>query len=139
MPRSAFFYTRRVITPRQLALRTAGALLLIFAAVYAGDFLWLAIRSIHPTATNPYESMKRTRVLAIPQKNGKTDYQIDEEKPTETLTCVHSLFPHRGYPPCWKLKPHINDPIPMTIAPPGIMAGQKLRGWLDRGRIFPEP
>lgn len=96
--------------------------MLAFAATYAADFLWATIRSFHPSATNPYESITRTRVLAIPPKNGKTDFQIDADKPTETLTCVHSLFPHHGYPPCWKLKPHINDPIPMMVAPPGITA-----------------
>lgn len=125
-----------MITPRQLVLRTAGAFLLMLAAVYAGDLLWLAIRSIDPTPTNPYESMTRRRVLAIPQKNGKTSYQIDAERPTETLTCVHALFPHHGYPPCWKLKPHIHDPIPMMIAPPAIMGELLLRGWPYRGRIF---
>ena len=111
--------------------------MLAFAAIYAGDFVWVAIRGIHPSATNPYESMTRTRVLAIPQKNGKTDFQIDADKPTETLTCVHSLFPHHGYPPRWKLKPHINDPIPMMIAPPGITAGLRRVGWLDRARASP--
>lgn len=104
-----------MITPRQLAMRALGALILLASILYAGDYLSVRIRMFHSTATNPFEPLTRTRVLAIPQKNGKTDYQIDADRPTETLTCVHSLFPHMGYPPCWRLKPHINDPIPMTF------------------------
>ena len=122
-----------MITPRELALRTVGGLILLASLVYAGDYLSVRIRMRHPTSTDPFESMTRTRVLAIPQKNGKTDYQVDVERPTETLTCVHSLFPHHGYPPCWKLKPHINDPIPMMILPFPEPTGRKVLarlGWL---------
>lgn len=55
--------------------------------------------------------MTRTRLLAIPKKNGKYDFQIDELQPTEALTCVHALFPHYGDKPCWYLKPRLNRPI----------------------------
>ena len=119
-------------------MRTLGALILLASLVYAGDYFSVRIRMMHPTAADPFESMTRTRVLAIPQKNGKTEYQIDAERPTETLTGVHSFFPHLGYPPCWKLKPHINDPIPMMIlALPGMLARMKLPGWPDRALLSP--
>jgi hypothetical protein len=110
------------MTPRQLLLRILGALILLVSLVYAGDYLSVRIRMRRPSPADPFESLTRTRVLAIPEKNGKTEYQIDAQRPTETLTCVHSLFPHFGYAPCWKLKPHINDPIPMTICLPGDVA-----------------
>jgi hypothetical protein len=99
----------------KLVGRIALGLLLILLAIYFGDYLQVRVRMLHPRPGDPFESLTRTRVLAIPEKNGKTEYQIDAEKPVETLTCVHSLFPHFGYPPCWRLKPHINDPIPMMI------------------------
>lgn len=89
-------------------------LVVAFATVYAGDYLYLRIRMFHSTLTDPFESMTRTRVLAIPQKNGKLDYQIDQAQPVETLTCVHSLFPHYGDQPCWYLKPRLNQPIPVS-------------------------
>ena len=81
---------------------------------YACDYLYLRVRMLRPTQSNPFESMSRARVLAIPQKNGKLDYQIDQTQPVETLTCVHSLFPHYGDAPCWYLKPRLNQPIPIS-------------------------
>lgn len=86
----------------------------VFAVVYVADYLYLRIRMRQPTPTVPFESVTRTRVLAIPQKSGKLDYQIDQAQPVETLTCVHSLFPHYGDQPCWYLKPRLDRPIPVS-------------------------
>jgi len=71
----------------------------------------LRVRMLRATPSSPFESMIRTRILAIAQKGGKTDYQIDQVQPVETLTCVHALFPHYGDQPCWYLKPRLNQPI----------------------------
>jgi len=102
------------VTRTQISKRILAGLVIAFAAVYASDYLYLRIRMFHRTPTDPFESMTRTRVLAIPQKSGKFDYQIDETQPVETLTCVHSLFPHWGDQPCWYLKPRLNQPIPVS-------------------------
>lgn len=98
----------------QILKRALLALVAAFATVYACDYFYLRIRMLHATPTSPFETMTRTRVLAIPQKNGKFDYQIDQTQPVETLICVHSLFPHYGDQPCWYLKPRINQPIPIS-------------------------
>jgi len=45
----------------------------------------------------PFETLKALRVLAIPEKNGKTSYEVDAQNPEQTVTCVHSLFPHSGF------------------------------------------
>ena len=87
---------------------------MLAASVYAGDYLVLRVRMLRATPSEPFELMTRTRVLAIPQKNGKYDYQIDQAQPVEVLTCVHALFPHYGDQPCWYLKPRLNQPIPVT-------------------------
>jgi hypothetical protein len=97
----------RFLTPR----RSLALTLALAAAVYAGDYLYLRLRMVHPKPSDPFESMSRTRVLAIPRKNGGYDYQIDVTQPTERLTCVHSLFPHFGDRPCWYLKPRLNEPV----------------------------
>jgi hypothetical protein len=68
---------------------------------------------IHPKPADPLESLKSLRVLAIPEKGGKTSYEIDQQNPEQTVTCVHSLFPHAGSSPCWYVKPRVNQPIPM--------------------------
>ncbi|OLC64230.1 hypothetical protein AUH73_00475 [archaeon 13_1_40CM_4_53_4] len=70
---------------------------------------------IHPRPADPLESLKAVRLLAIPEKGGKTSYEIDQQNPEQTITCARSLFPHAGYSPCWYVKPRINQPIPMTI------------------------
>jgi hypothetical protein len=102
------------VTRLQIFQRILAGLVGVVVLVYAADYLYLRIRMWHPTPTSPFESMTRTRVLAIPQKSGKLDYEIDQTQPVETLTCVHSLFPHYGDQPCWYLKPRLNQPIPVS-------------------------
>jgi len=102
-----------VILPRILFKRIMLGAAAAFAALYIGDFLSVRIRAIHPKPADPFESIKSLRVLAIPEKNGKTEYEVDVLNPEQTVTCVHSLFPHHGYSPCWYIKPRINRPIPM--------------------------
>jgi hypothetical protein len=102
------------VTRSQILVRIAVGLLGLTALTYAGDYAYVRARMSHPTPSNPFETMTRTRVLAIPQKSGKFDYEIDQAQPVETLTCVHSLFPHFGDQPCWYLKPRLNQPIPVS-------------------------
>lgn len=40
---------------------------------------------------------------AVLQKSGKTQFIFN---PPEVQTCVHALFPHGGYEPCWYLQRH---------------------------------
>jgi hypothetical protein len=96
-----------------LAKRTSFVVLVILAAAYCGDYLWFRARMIHPKPGDPLETLTAARVLAIPEKGNKTSYEIDQQNPEQTITCLHSLFPHSGYSPCWYIKPRINQPIPM--------------------------
>lgn len=56
-------------------------------------------------ATNrqPFGQVTVTRYDAVLHKNGKTEFIFN---PPEAQTCVHTLFPHDGYPPCWYLQRH---------------------------------
>jgi len=101
------------VTRPQIVKRSLVVLLGLVTVVYAADYGYVRVRMIHPKPADPFESMTRNRLLAIPLKNGKLEYELDQVNPTDTLTCVHSLFPHYGDPPCWYLKPRINDPIPV--------------------------
>ena len=83
------------------------------AIVYGGDYLYFRFRMLRPKHADPLESITALRVLAIPEKNGKTEYEMDAQNPEQTVTCVHSLFPQEGCSPCWYVKPRINRPIPM--------------------------
>ena len=102
-----------VIPSLVLAKRSFIAAISALAILYVGDYLSVRFRMIHPKPADPFESLTAPRVLAIQEKNGKVEYQIDAQNPEQTVTCVHSLFPHLGYSPCWYVKPRINQPIPM--------------------------
>ena len=106
--------TKMVVTHLRIIFKriTAGALA-AFVVLYVGDYLHVRVRMLHPKPADPFESMKSLRILAIPEKNGKMEYEVDALNPEQTVTCVHSLFPHFGYSPCWYVKPKVNQPIPM--------------------------
>jgi hypothetical protein len=101
------------MAPRDLARRALVAIVAALVLTYGGDFLWFHLRMIHPKRDNPLESFQTPRVLAIPEKGGKTSYEIDRQNPEQTVTCAHSLFPQAGSSPCWYVKPRVNQPIPM--------------------------
>ena len=55
------------------------------------------------TNRQPYGQITVTSYDAVTQKSGKTEFLFN---PPEAETCVHALFPHQGYPPCWYLARH---------------------------------
>lgn len=101
------------LAQQKLAKRILAAVILALALVYLGDSAWFRVRMMHPKPADPLESFTGPRLLAIPEKNGKTSYEIDAQQPVQTTTCAHSWFPHAGYAPCWYVKPRLNQPIPM--------------------------
>jgi hypothetical protein len=73
------------------------ALLLLFI-LYAGDYI--SIRYPIPKSRQQFGTVKIRRYYAVGLKSGKTDFMFLEP---QNRVCVHSLFPHFGYPPCWYL------------------------------------
>ena len=102
-----------VFSPSKLFKRILVSTVAALAILYVSDYLSVRIRAMHPRPADPFESIKSLRVLAIPEKNGKTEYEVDAQNPEQAVTCVHSLFPHSGFSPCWYIKPKLNKPIPM--------------------------
>jgi hypothetical protein len=102
-----------VISPRILFKRILVLTAAAVAILFIGDYLYVRVRMLHSKPSDPFETIKALRVLAIPEKNGKTSYEVDTQNPEQTVTCVHSLFAHYGFSPCWYVKPRINQPIPM--------------------------
>lgn len=100
---------------RIFAQRVLIALVLAAALLYAGDYLSVRTRMMHPRPNDPFETITALRVLAIGEKGGKTEYALDQVQPQQTAVCVHSLFPHAGDPPCWYLKRKFAQPIPMSL------------------------
>jgi len=93
--------------------RAATLLLALLLIAYFGDFAWFELRVRSPRLGPASGSVHRIRLLAIPAKNNKVQYQIDTIRPEEDVPCARSLFPHSGIGPCWYVTKHANDPIPM--------------------------
>jgi len=89
------------------------SLLALLSVLYLADFTWYQLRLQLPKLGQATGSVHRIRLLAVPVKNNKVDYELDSVKPEEDLPCTHSLFPHGGIRPCWYVTRHANDPIPM--------------------------
>jgi len=85
------------VRPKTL-LKWIGAVLVALAAVvYAGDFLWFEFRIHNPKPNDPLETI--TFFYATGVKGGKVE--VFDDQP-QTQICVHSIFPHQGYRPCWR-------------------------------------
>jgi len=81
-----------------------GTLILVALLTYAGDCLWVRYK----TPSNRFSTVTIQPYYAIHQKNGRTEY--DYAAPA-TEACVHSIFPHFGYTPCWYVKRHTDKRI----------------------------
>jgi hypothetical protein len=103
--------TKNVKRPFTFAKRGLILTLSLFAAVYVGDYLWLRYRML-PGKTGPVETLKIQRTYAVPRKDGRTEFVFGDP---ETVTCVHALFPHLGYSPCWYVKRNVTKPIPISV------------------------
>jgi hypothetical protein len=73
--------------------------LIAIATIYMGEDV--SVRYRIPRSREPLGKVTVRRYGAIPQKAGKTEF-IYEEPLVET--CVHALFPHMGFAPCWYLQ-----------------------------------
>jgi hypothetical protein len=87
-----------------LRLLLAAGILLVL--VYVGDYVSVAYRI--PNAREQFGSVEVQKLLAVPQKDRKTEYIAD---PPQTEQCVRSLFPQLGLTPCWYLERHANQQI----------------------------
>jgi hypothetical protein len=76
----------------------AGALL---ALLYVGDYVSIVYRI--PNGREQFGSVEVQKLLAVPQKDHKTEYIPD---PPQAQQCVHSLFPQLGLTPCWYVSRH---------------------------------
>ena len=70
--------------------------------LYGGDYLVLRLRR------DSTGSVTVRRYYAIQEKANRTEYVFDKE---ENQTCVRSLFPHLGDPPCWYLSRHAEQRV----------------------------
>jgi hypothetical protein len=85
------------LTPKIVLKATVAVLVAAAVVLYAGDFAWFEYRMRNIKPNDPLQSM--TFYYATDIKGGKVEV-FDDQPQTET--CVHSIFPHGGYKPCWR-------------------------------------
>jgi hypothetical protein len=86
----------------RIVIITGVALLL----AYAGDYVSLV--SQIPRGRQQFDSVEVQKLLAVPQKDHKTEYIA---VPPQMEQCVRSVFPHFGLTPCWYLARHASQQV----------------------------
>ncbi len=83
------------------------------AALYAYDYFSVRHRLSAQKPGDPFDVVTYAHILAIPQKGNHVEYALDAVSPMKSEPCVHSMFPHFGYAPCWYVKRKAQNPTPM--------------------------
>ena len=87
---------------------------ILFGLVLGAIFLYVAdylsVRYRFPGNRPTFGTVRVQSYYAIPQKDGKTEMVLLDPA---MRTCVQSLFPHLGAPPCWYAKRHTQVRIDM--------------------------
>lgn len=87
----------------------AGALLALLL-LWVGDYISIRHRMGRKIVSDPIETLTIRPTYAIARKDGKAEFDFGDP---QLLTCVHSLFPHLGYSPCWYVIRQSQKPIPI--------------------------
>jgi hypothetical protein len=81
---------------KSLFIRGLALCVVVAAVLYVFDYLIVKYRTAHGEA-----GMGTVTVyLASAMKNGRVELYYQNP---QAIACVHSLFPHMGYTPCWYL------------------------------------
>jgi hypothetical protein len=81
-------------------------LALLAAVAYAADYVVLRYRIA--TNRSPFATITVHPYDAVPRKDHKIEFLAEDPRDE---TCVNSLFPHLGDPPCWYLSRHKDQQI----------------------------
>jgi hypothetical protein len=117
------------VRPKTLLKWIGGVLIALAGFVYAGDFVWFELRSHGPKPNDPLETV--TFFYGTGVKGGKVEVFYDQP---QTEICVHAIFPHRGYKPCWRFnRSHIELISRMIPAAQELMTRGHLAGCAESG------
>jgi hypothetical protein len=86
---------------RRISSRLLLAALVLLGIAYGADYCVFRYRLA--TKRQPFGSVTVEHYYEVAHKDGKAEIIFD---PPVQKTCVHSLFPHSGDPPCWFLIRH---------------------------------
>jgi hypothetical protein len=94
----------------RIALRGLFGILVLVAVLWMADWVSFRYRLSKDKRGNPLETMRIQPTYAIPHKDGRAEYVFGQP---HMVTCVRSIFPHGGDPPCWYLRKTASIPIQM--------------------------
>jgi len=83
----------------KLLQKAALGLIALVLVTYVVDYAQLRYRVWRNT--NAFGTVQVEKYYAVHEKNNKTEYMFPHD--AQSQDCVHSLFPHMGYSPCWYL------------------------------------
>jgi hypothetical protein len=83
------------------------AVVFVLSLPYVADYSVLRYRIARNSA---FGTVTIKPYYAVPLKGNKTEFIFI---PPETQSCIHSLFPHLGYSPCWYLSRQTRKRIDM--------------------------
>jgi hypothetical protein len=92
---------------------------------YLCDFIYLRLKMANKSSNEAFGSVQFFPATQL--KNGKLDIYIESP---QTETCVHTLFPHYGYNPCWYAK---RNQVHVVASSDGVYAG------ILRAQLTPRP
>lgn len=95
-------------------------LVALVAIAYLYDYASVRLRMGAHKSGDPFDVVTYPHLLAIPEKGNRVEYALDAQSPMRSDPCVHSLFPHFGYTPCWYVRRKAQTPTQMTIALPAF-------------------
>lgn len=76
------------------------------ALLYVAD--WAVFRIRLARGAGALESVTVNAYYAVPEKNGRTEYDFQSSGPQ---ACANAIFSHMGYLPCWYLRKHADQEI----------------------------
>jgi hypothetical protein len=118
------------VRPKTLLKCITGVLVGLAALVYAGDFVWFEFRIHNAKPNDPLETV--TFFYATGVKGGKVEVFYDQP---QTQICVHSIFPHQGYKPCWRFnRSHVQLISRMIPAAQELMTRGHFAGCAESGK-----
>jgi hypothetical protein len=90
--------------------RIVGLGLLMLSALLAVAYVvdYFSVRYRIPGTRAQFGQVTVNTLYVIHVKGGKIQYEPGQQ---EVDTCVHSLFPHMGYNPCWYVVRHTDKLI----------------------------
>lgn len=89
-----------------------GIVVLATGLTYVGDYLYVRYKMAGANSSEAFGSVQFFPATQL--KNGKLDIYIESP---QTETCVHALFPHYGYNPCWYAKRNQVHVVAQTTNP----------------------